>query len=59
VRSASSPAAVGVVLRAHGVHARASGQDGMRITIGTAEENDRVLAAAPAVAEAMGAVVPR
>jgi len=50
LRSGPRTADVNEVLRAHGVLARGSGQDGMRITIGTTQENDRVLAAAEELA---------
>lgn len=55
LRSGSRTPAVNAVLTAHGVLARGSGSDGMRITIGTPAENDRVLAAAGEIATAMRA----
>jgi histidinol-phosphate aminotransferase len=53
LRSGARTAEVNETLRRHGVLARGSGNDGMRITIGTASENDRVLNAAAEIAAVM------
>lgn len=55
LRSGPRTPAVNETLKKHGVLARGSGDDGMRITIGTPAENDRVLQAAAELAEATAA----